>query len=229
LYILQDIVIILLSAIIIIVICSELKIPSVVGFLITGIAIGPYTTGLIKDSHEIEVLAEIGVVLMMFIIGIEFSIKKLSRIKKLIVIAGGGQVLFTIALVFVISYFLKFNFASSIFFGFLVSLSSTAIVLKLLQDRRQIDSPHGRIELGILLFQDLCVVPMVILVPIIAFHGDTEVLSNLLKIGEAFIAINIVFFAARKLMPYILNLIVRTKLKEIFIIASCSFVLEWLC
>lgn len=84
----QDIVIILFSAVVIIVICSKLKIPSVVGFLLTGIIIGPYTTGIIKDTHDIELLAEIGIVPMMFIIGIEFSIKKLNRIKNLILFAG---------------------------------------------------------------------------------------------------------------------------------------------
>ena len=219
-HILQDIVIILLSAIVIIVISGKLKIPSVVGFLLTGLAIGPYSTGFIKNTHDIEILAEIGVVLMMFIIGIEFSIKKLNRIRKLITIGGGGQVILTIISVVAVSFLFEFSFTTAVFFGFLVSLSSTAIVLKLLQDRRQIDSPHGKIELGILLFQDLCVVPMVILTPILALRGDMDIPSALLRIGIAFAAINVIFFTARKLMPYALNVIVRTRLKEIFIIAS---------
>lgn len=216
----QDIVIILFAAIIIIVIFSRLKIPSVVGFLLTGVIIGPYSTGLIKDTHDIEILAEIGVVLMMFIIGIEFSIKKLIRIKKLIFIGGGGQVILTIVTVLLISMLFNFSFVVSLFFGFLVSLSSTAIVLKLLQDKKQIDTPHGKIELGILLFQDLCVVPMVILTPILAFKEGVSIGDNLLKIGIAALSINIIFFTARKLMPHMLNLIVKTRLKEIFIISS---------
>ncbi|MCI0716581.1 MAG: cation:proton antiporter [Chlorobi bacterium] len=219
-HILQDIVIILLSAIVIIVISGKLKIPSVVGFLLTGLAIGPYTTGLIKNTHDIEILAEIGVVLMMFIIGIEFSIKKLNRIKKLIAVGGGGQVILTITAVTAISVLLEFSFATAIFFGFLVSLSSTAIVLKLLQERRQIDSPQGKIELGILLFQDLCVVPIVILIPILALRGDMDIYTVLTRVAIAFIAINVIFFTARKMMPYLLNVIVKTRLKEIFIIAS---------
>ena len=128
----QDIVIILFSAVVIIVICSKLKIPSVVGFLLTGIIIGPYTTGIIKNTHDIELLAEIGIVLMMFIIGIEFSIKKLNRIKNLIIFAGGGQVVFIVVVVAGVALLFNLTFAQSIFFGFIVSLSSTAIVLKVL-------------------------------------------------------------------------------------------------
>lgn len=216
----QDIVIILFSAVVIIVICSKLKIPSVVGFLLTGIIIGPYTTGIIKNTHDIELLAEIGIVLMMFIIGIEFSIKKLNRIKNLIIFAGGGQVVFTIIVVAGIALLFNLTFAQSIFFGFIVSLSSTAIVLKLLQDKKQIDSPHGKIELAILLFQDLCVVPMVILTPILALKEGSDLSSNLLQTGIAFVSINIIFFTARKIMPFVLNIIVKTRLKEIFILAS---------
>ena len=216
----QDIVIILFAAVVIIVICSKLKIPSVVGFLLTGIIIGPYTTGIIKNTHDIELLAEIGIVLMMFIIGIEFSIKKLNRIKNLILFAGGGQVVLTIVVVTGIAFLFDLTFTQSLFFGFMVSLSSTAIVLKLLQDKKQIDSPHGKIELAILLFQDLCVVLMVILTPILALKEGSNIGTNLLQTGIAFVSINIIFFTARKIMPFILNVIVKTRLKEIFIIAS---------
>lgn len=221
---LYDIVIILFSAIIIILISSRLRIPSVVGFLITGMIIGPYAAKLIKNTHEIEIFAEIGIVLMMFVIGIEFSVKKLHRIRKLIIIGGGGQVLLTIALVFGLSLMLGYGYNSSIFFGFLVSMSSTAIVLKLLQDRRLLDSPPGKIELGILLFQDLCVVPMVVLTPILGLSGsgaeNTDTMDALKQIGIAVVVINAVFFALRYLLPHILYVIVKTRLKEIFIIAS---------
>lgn len=219
-HILQDIVIILVSAIVIIIICSRLNIPSVVGFLLTGMIIGPYSIGLIKNTEDIEIFAEIGVVLMMFIIGIEFSIKKLYRIKKLILTGGGGQVILTTGIVVAAASLYGYEINSAVFFGFLVSLSSTAIVLKLLQDRRQLDTPQGKIELGILLFQDLCVVPMVILIPILGLKGGGDMTDSLIKIGTAFVAINIMFFSVRYLMPYALNIIVKTRLKEIFILAS---------
>jgi CPA2 family monovalent cation:H+ antiporter-2 len=219
-HILQDIVIILVSAIIIIIICSKLNIPSVVGFLLTGMIIGPYAIGLIQNTEDIETFAEVGVVLMMFIIGIEFSIKKLHRIKKIILVGGGGQVIITTAIVVGAASLYGYEINSAVFFGFLVSLSSTAIVLKLLQDRRQLDSPQGKIELGILLFQDLSVVPMVVLTPILGLKGGGDIAGSLIKIGTAFLAINAIFFSARFLMPHILNTIVKTRLKEIFILAS---------
>lgn len=221
---LYDIVIILFSAVVIILISSRLRIPSVVGFLLTGMIIGPHTIKLIKNTHDIELFAEIGIVLMMFIIGIEFSIKKLHRIRKFIIIGGVGQVLLTIAAVFGISLLFGYGINTSIFFGFLVSLSSTAIVLKLLQDRRQLDSPHGKIEIGILLFQDLCVMPMVVLIPILGISAagaeGIDTFDTLKKIAVAVIVINAVFFGLRYLLPHILYAIVKTRLKEIFIITS---------
>lgn len=221
---LYDIVIILFSAVVIILISSRLRIPSVVGFLLTGMIIGPHTIKLIKNTHDIELFAEIGIVLMMFIIGIEFSVKKLHRIRKFIIIGGAGQVLLTIAAVFGISLLFGYGINTSIFFGFLVSLSSTAIVLKLLQDRRQLDSPHGKIEIGILLFQDLCVMPMVVLIPILGISAagaeGIDTFDTLKKIAVAVIVINAVFFGLRYLLPHILYAIVKTRLKEIFIITS---------
>jgi monovalent cation:H+ antiporter-2, CPA2 family len=221
-HILQDIVIILFSAIVIILISSRFRIPSVVGFLLTGMIIGPYAAGFIKNTHDIEIFAEIGIVLMMFIIGIEFSVKKLHRIRKLIVVAGGGQVIITILVIAGLALLQGYEYNTAIFFGFLVSLSSTAIVLKLLQDRRQLDSPPGKIELGVLLFQDLCVVPMVVFTPILGLglSGGNDTSGALLEIGIAVVVINVVFFALWYLMPYILHAVVKTRLKEIFIIAS---------
>lgn len=221
-HILQDIVIILFSAIVIILISSRFRIPSVVGFLLTGMIIGPYAAGFIKNTHDIEIFAEIGIVLMMFIIGIEFSVKKLHRIRKLIIFAGGGQVIITILVIAGIALLQGYEYNTAIFFGFLISLSSTAIVLKLLQDRRQLDSPPGKIELGVLLFQDLCVVPMVVFTPILGLglSGGKDTSGALLEIGIAVVIINVVFFALWYLMPYILHAVVKTRLKEIFIIAS---------
>ena len=218
--VLQDILIILAASIVIIVISSRLKLPAVAGFLITGMLIGPHALALVKNSAEIELFAEIGIVLMIFIVGIEFSLKKLKQIRALIIKAGGGQVVITILVVVLIALLLGFKIQNSVFFGFLVSLSSTAIVLKLLQDRQEMDSPQGKINLGILLFQDLCVVPMIVLVPLLALKGDLNMETTLLKISLAVISVIIIIVAARFLMPPILNVIVKTRLKEIFIIGS---------
>jgi CPA2 family monovalent cation:H+ antiporter-2 len=220
---LQDILIILAASIVVILISSRLKLPAVAGFLVTGILIGPHALGLVKDTTDIDLIAEIGIVLMIFVIGIEFSLSKLKQIRTLFLKAGGGQVIITTLAVVAISLFLGKGLQSSIFFGFLVSLSSTAIVLKLLQDRGELDSPQGKINLGILLFQDLCVVPMIVLVPILALKSPGEeagIENTIMKIFIALISVVVIFIAARFLMPPVLNLIVKTRLKEIFIIGS---------
>lgn len=217
---LQDILIILAASIIIIIISSKLKIPAVAGFLITGMLIGPHALALVKNTSDIELFAEIGIVLMIFLVGIEFSLRRLKQIRTLIIKAGGGQVAITILAVVLISIAIGFKIQSAVFFGFLVSLSSTAIVLKLLQDRQEIDSPQGRINLGVLLFQDLCVVPMIVLVPLLALKGDLDIETTLLKVAAAGVSVAGIIVAARFLMPPILNLIVKTRLKEIFIIGS---------
>jgi CPA2 family monovalent cation:H+ antiporter-2 len=218
--VLQDILIILAASIVIIVISSRLKIPAVAGFLITGMLIGPHALALVKNISEIEMFAEIGIVLMIFIVGIEFSLRKLKQIRMLLIKAGGGQVVITILAVVLVASLLGFKVQNSVFFGFLVSLSSTAIVLKLLQDRQEVDSPQGRINLGVLLFQDLSVVPMIVLVPLLALKGTLNIEMTALKIFIALISVAGIIIAARFLMPPILNLIVKTRLKEIFIIGS---------
>jgi CPA2 family monovalent cation:H+ antiporter-2 len=218
--VLQDILIILAASIVIIVISSKLKLPAVAGFLITGMLIGPHALALVKNPAEIDLFAEIGIVLMIFIVGIEFSLGKLKQIKKLIIKAGGGQVIITILAVVLIALLLGYKVQNSFFFGFLVSLSSTAIVLKLLQDRQEVDSPQGKINLGILLFQDLCVVPMIVLVPLLALKGELNMETTLLKTSIAVISVIVMIAAARFLMPPILNVIVKTRLKEIFVIGA---------
>jgi CPA2 family monovalent cation:H+ antiporter-2 len=217
---LQDILIILAASIVIIIISSKLKIPAVAGFLITGMIIGPHALALVKNTADIEILAEIGIVLMIFIVGIEFSLRRLKQIRTLIMKAGGGQVVITILSVVLIAIAIGFKIQNAVFFGFLVSLSSTAIVIKLLQDRQEVDSPQGRINLGILLFQDLCVVPMIVLVPLLAFKGSLDIETTLLKVAVAGVSVAGIIVAARFLMPPILNLIVKTRLKETFIIGS---------
>ncbi|TET92381.1 MAG: potassium transporter KefB, partial [Desulfobacteraceae bacterium] len=128
---LNDIVIIFGLSIAILFICHRLRVPTIVGFLLTGILAGPYGLGLVKAVHEVEILAEVGVVLLLFTIGIEFSLERLLQIKKSVLMGGSIQVLLTLLVTFVIARQLGQPIGESIFIGFLISLSSTAIVLKL--------------------------------------------------------------------------------------------------
>ncbi|MBM4347941.1 MAG: potassium transporter KefB, partial [Deltaproteobacteria bacterium] len=195
----------------------KLRIPSIVGFLTAGVLLGPHGFGLIRDIHEVELLAEIGIILLLFTIGLEISLKNLKRIRSAVLGGGFSQVFLTFLTTAAIAYPFLHKWNTSLFSGFLVALSSTAIVMKMLFDRGEIDSPHGRLSIGILIFQDFCVVPLMLLVPILS--GSTgsslELLWTLLKSA---VIIFIVIFGARWLVPNILHQIVHTRSRELFII-----------
>jgi len=194
----------------------KLKIPSLIGFIVAGIIIGPYGVGFIKDVHFIQILAEIGVILLLFTIGIEFSLTKLFRIKKAVLGGGGAQVLFTIIASAALTYVAIGDVNKSIFFGFLYALSSTAIVLKLLVERGEIDSPHGHTMVGILIFQDLCIVPLMLLIPVLSGNG-IDILDVGKKMGTAAIIIITVLLSSRWIVPALLHQVVRTKSRELFL------------
>ncbi|MDI6890771.1 MAG: cation:proton antiporter [Thermodesulfovibrionales bacterium] len=194
----------------------RLRIPSLVGFLIAGVLIGPHGLGLVKDVRDVELLAEIGVILLLFVIGIEFSLSNLLRMKKAVIGGGGTQVILTIILSAIIAYPLVGLANKSIFFGFLIALSSTAIVLKMLSERGEIDTPHGRIMVSILIFQDLCVVPLMLITP--AMGGEGINLSKLMiKMAKAGLIVVVVLLAARWIVPGLLHQVIRTKSRELFI------------
>ncbi|MBZ9730985.1 cation:proton antiporter [Salegentibacter sp. JZCK2] len=228
--ILQDIVIILGLSILIILIFQKIKVPSILGFLLAGIIAGPHAFNLISSSHEVELLSEIGIIFLLFVIGIELSIKELIAMKNTVLIGGGLQVGGTIFFTTIIAYFLGLPLNSAVFLGFLFSLSSTAIVLKLVQERGEITAPHGRVALGILIFQDIIVVPMMLLTPILAGDGGdllTTVLFLILKIVGVGV---VIYLLAKYIVPRIFSMVVKTKSKELFILTTVvfCFAIAWL-
>ncbi|MCX7988564.1 MAG: cation:proton antiporter [Thermodesulfovibrio sp.] len=219
---LQSILIIFGVSGLIIYILGKIKIPPIVGFLIAGTIIGPYGMALIRDPHEVEIIAEIGVILLMFTIGIEFSIPKLISLKKEVFLLGTLQVVITIvAITFISQFALNVDFNNAIFYGFIVALSSTAIVMKLLADRGELNTPHGKICLGILLFQDLCVVPLMLFTQMLSGKGGGYY-NFFTVILKAFVILSIVFVFSRIAVPYILHEVVKTKSRELFIIVTIS-------
>ncbi len=193
------------------------RVPSVVGFLIAGTLLGPHGFGFIKDLSEVELLAEIGVILLLFTIGLEISLKNLKHIRSAVLGGGFLQFFFTLILTVAITYPIFGRINHSIFIGLLVSLSSTAIVMKILFEHSEMDSPHGRISMGILIFQDLCVVPFMFVTPILAGHKGSgiEILTTL---GLSAGILLLIIIGARWLVPNILHQIVRTRSRELFII-----------
>jgi len=197
----------------------KMRLPALVGFLITGILLGPHGIALVTDTTVVERLAEIGVVLLLFTVGLEFSIESIMRSSRLLVTGGGLQLLATIAAVMGIAAAFGTHLPQAIFYGFLASLSSTAIVLKMYADRAELDTAHGRLATGILLFQDIAVVPMMLLLPVLgqaAGDGGVTTVSVLATLGKAVIGLVVVFLAARRIVPYLLHQVIRLKNREIF-------------
>jgi monovalent cation:H+ antiporter-2, CPA2 family len=227
---LQDIVITLGGAVFITLLFQKLKLPAIIGFLITGIIAGPSALSLINAREEVEMLAEVGVILLLFIIGLEFSLKSLAQIQKAVFAGGSLQVFLTILTTTGFMLILKYPISTAIFTGFLISLSSTAIGLKLLNERGETFSPHGRVSLAILIFQDIIVVPMMLFTPLIAGKTSNIGFELLILLGKGAFIIVFVILAARYLVPWLLFRASRTRSNEVFIltVVVICFSVAWL-
>ncbi len=195
----------------------RLKIPPIVGFILAGLLIGPNGFGVIRDVREVEILAEIGIILLLFTVGVEFSLRNLLRIRKAVVFGGGGQVVLTISVFTLIAYAVTGNPQTSVFLGFLAALSSTAIVLKILLERGETDSPQGRLMVGVLIFQDLCVVPLMLLIPALS-GGGLDVFELGWTFLKALAIIAVVLLSAKWIVPRVLHQVVHTRSRELFLI-----------
>ena len=216
----EDLLIILLASLPVAYVCLRLKLPLLVGLMLTGIVIGPYGLGLIKELEAIEILAEIGVVLLLFTIGLEFSINRLREMKNLVLIGGGLQVVLTIAATAAVAVLFGRSFNQSVFFGFLVALSSTAIVLKSYADRQETDAPHGRAGVGILLFQDISIVLMMLLVPILGGKDAASVGAIAKTLGISLGALIVIVAVAWFLVPFLLKKVVHLRSPEVLLLTA---------
>jgi CPA2 family monovalent cation:H+ antiporter-2 len=227
---LKEIVVILGLSVLIILAFQRFRMPAILGFLITGVVAGPHGFSLVKASHEVELLSEIGVIFLLFVIGIEFSLKGLARIRNTVLIGGslqvGGTILFTV----IIGLLSGLELEKAVFLGFLISLSSTAIVLKILQEKGQIASAHGRIAMGILIFQDIIVVPMILFTPILAGNGGNTLVTVLLLFAKVAFVVSALVLLSRYVVPKVLHRVVRTKSRELFILTVIVliFATAWL-
>ena len=226
---LGELVALLAASILIAYLCYRIRLVPIVGFLLAGVVLGPTALGLVTDRELIDSMAEVGVILLLFTIGVEFSLEKLARIRRMIVVGGGLQVLGTTAIVVAILVPFGIGLQAAIYTGFLVALSSTAIVLTLLADRNESDSPKGRFALAILIFQDLAIIVMVLLVS--ALGGDDVSASGiLLTLGEAVLIIVAVLIGARTLVPTLLERIALTRKRELFLptVVAICFGTAWI-
>ena len=217
--ILRELIILLAVSLPITYVFHRAKLPALVGFLVTGVLIGPFGAAVITETSVVERLADIGVVLLLFTVGLEFSIAEIVKSSRPFLIGGGIQVLLTVAVVLGLAMLLGFPLPQALLFGFLASLSSTAIVLKMYSDRNDLDSTHGRLSTGILLFQDIAVVPMMLLLPVLSeagAGGAVTLVSVLVSLGKALLGLIGVFFAARLVVPFLLHQVIRLRNREMF-------------
>jgi CPA2 family monovalent cation:H+ antiporter-2 len=221
--VLSQVVALVVASAVIAYICHRLRILPIVGFLLAGVAIGPNALGLVEDAAFIELVAEFGIVLLLFTLGIEFSLDRVWRIKRAIFVGGGLQLGLTIAAATGILALLGIDWRTGFFTGALIALSSTAIVMKVLGDRGELGTPKGQLSLGILIFQDLAIVGLVLMMPLLA-RGKGSTLEIVRGLGIAALIVTLIVIVARRVMPVILERVARTCSQEIFlltIIAIC--------
>lgn len=199
---------------------EKLRLPAILGFLLAGVIIGPQGLGILSDGERIRLLAEFGVVLLMLTIGLEFSFDRLRGMQHIAIIGGTLQIFLSIALSVLFAWWQKWTFYEGFFLGSVIALSSTAIVLKYLIDHGEIDTPHGRIAVSILIFQDLAVVPLMIFLS--AFGQSMGSVGTAL--GLAFLKTIFLlagaFIFSRFLLPKILFRVAVIRNREIFFLFS---------
>ncbi|HEU4341350.1 MAG TPA: cation:proton antiporter [Candidatus Binatia bacterium] len=215
---LTQLIIVLTATISIVFVFHKLRLPSIVGFLLAGVIMGPHGIALIEDVGQVEHLAEIGLVLLLFTIGVEFSLETMLSMQRRILWAGLLQIGLTTLIVFGFARLLGASPGVGIFYGFLLSLSSTAIVLRIYNDRREIHSLQGRLASGILLFQDLCIVPMILLLPVLGHSGRPSLLPIVWAVVKSLLAVALIFWVARKVLPRLLHQVALLRNREIFVL-----------
>ena len=192
----------------------KVKMPAIVGYLATGILVGPNGLSLISDPKQVEVLSELGVVLLLFTIGLEFSIQSLIKIKRLVLMGGSLQMLSCLVVIAPVAMLMGIPWNKAILWGLLFALSSTAIVLKLIQERGEMDSAHGQGAFAVLIFQDLAVVPLVLILPMLAgVQGGDSIHVIALKLLAILVAVAVL---AIWVVPMLMRKVAQTKSNELF-------------
>lgn len=204
--------------------CQRFNLSPIIGYLITGILVGPSGAGLLLDGPTTRLLAELGVVLLMFTIGLEFSLPRLLGAKRLVLGLGGTQVVLTTLLFGLGAVALGLKADLAFLIGIALAMSSTAIVLKQLGEQMELPAPHGRVATGILLFQDLAAVPVLVVVPILA--ADPAQLGGALAValGKAVLVFVGLVLVGRQVLPPVLRWVASTRSLELFMLMALLMV-----
>ena len=215
---LQSVLLLLAAAVLAVVVCRSLRLPPIIGYVVTGIALGPHALRLVSDPGGTHRLAEFGVVFLMFSIGLEFSLARLAAMRRLVFGLGGMQVACTMLIGVGIALAYGASWQAGLGLGAIAAMSSTAIVSKLLAERLELDRPHGREAIGVLLFQDIAVIPLLILVPALGQPGGVVGLAIAVALAKAAIVLIGVAVIGPKVMPAWLGLVARRRSSELFVL-----------
>lgn len=229
-HLLDSVLLLLATAVVVVVVFRALKLPALIGYLIVGLIIGPHALGWLPDTEQTRTLAEFGVVFLMFSIGLEFSLPKLSTMKHIVFGLGAAQVGATIAAVMTVAWMLGLDWRAGLALGGVLAMSSTAILAKMLAERLELNTQHGRQIIGVLLFQDLAVVPLLVLIP--ALSGDAEDLTRQLLLAglNATLLLILILILGQRLMRPWFHIVARRKSAELFVlnVLLCTLGLAWL-
>src|SRR6478735_3071703 len=216
----------LLAAVVGVVVSRSLKLPPMLGYLVVGVIIGPNALALVQDGDDMRHLGEFGVVFLMFVIGLEFNLPKLRAMRRHVFGLGMMQVMLTIFLATAGSLFLavlaptlwKMSWQTALTLSGALAMSSTAIVVKLMSERLELESEHGKRVMGVLLFQDLAVVPMLVLIPALGSPPETLLLALGVATLKAAVLITLLLVGGQRVMRWWLTLVARRKSEELFVL-----------
>jgi CPA2 family monovalent cation:H+ antiporter-2 len=223
--VLRDLAVVLAIATGVALLFGRLHLSVVAAFLVAGAILGPTGAGLVSEPKMVDALAEIGVALLLFTVGLEISLSHLAKMRRQILLGGGAQVAATVLLAFLVLLLAGFRAPDAVFIGFVLSLSSTAIVLKVYAGRMEIDSAHGRISVGILLFQDLAVIPMMLLIPSLRQWETAQASTVLFTLGKAGLSVAAILLLARFAVPRLLREVIRLNSREILAMTVLCLIL----
>jgi monovalent cation:H+ antiporter-2, CPA2 family len=213
-------VVVLGAAVLVVFVFGKLRLPAVVGLILTGMLIGPSGLQLIGDVEQVEVFAEIGVVLLLFIIGLELSFREIKGLGRVFAVGGPAQIALTASVVFGLALLAGLGWRAALFTGFVVAQTSTAVMLKLYDQRRETHTPHARVAFAVSLFQDLMIVPLIVLTPVVAGVAVASPVELVARFFGALVAVGLVAAAARTLMPKVLHQLVLVRARELFVLAA---------
>src|SRR3954469_21187341 len=215
---LQSVLILLASGVLAVALCRSLRLPAMIGYVVTGVALGPHALGLVSDSGDIRQLAEFGVVFLMFSIGLEFSLPKLVSMRRVVFGLGLAQVALTVALASAATLALGASWRTGVALGGILAMSSTAVVARLLAERLELDTPHGRQVMGVLLFQDLAVVPFLVLIPELERGAEGLGVAVAVALGKAIVALAVLLLLGPRVMRAWLGVVARRRSNELFVL-----------